>query len=402
MSLFEIHLKRGTRFFGTPTAARHASAQPQVELLEERACPSVAAPTGLQLTAISSTQVKLTWVNPAGSLGTDIYMWNGSSSSLIASVGKGVTTYTVNNLTPDQTQWFSVAAFDSTTTAQSAWVSVMTPAYAITAPSNVHVANATQTSVTLAWSNSTGATGYKIYEWNGTTAVLVGSTTIASPAFTVTGLSAGQSYYFYVQAYNADNSASSGWVSATAAGEMLAAPGSLKATAAGAGTIALSWAQSAGATGYRVYEWNGSSYSSAVLVASLGSSATGYQATGLLSGQTYWFYVQAYNALGSASSGWVSAATTAAAATLKAPTNLVAKPDGTSTASLSWTGATGAAGYNILVWEGTWVSVAVVPAGTTQYNVSGLYDFGTTWFMVEAFTAGYTQTTYSNEAFVTL
>lgn len=401
MSLIEFQLRNRPRFFGTPTAARRATVRPAVEILEERDCPSVVAPTGLTLTAISSTQVKLTWTNPAGSLGTNIYTWNGTSSSIIGNVGKGVTTFTVSNLTPNQTQWFSISAFDATTTAQSAWMSVTTPAMAITAPTNVHEVSSTQTSITLAWTNGADATGYRVYEWNGSSGVLVGSTTPAAPALTVNGLTAGVTYYFYVQAYNADNSVSTSWVTASTTGEGLATPTGLKASANGAGTIALSWGNAAGATGYRVYQWSGNSLSSPVMIATLPANTTAYQATGLSPGATYWFYVQAYTATSTTNTGWVSAATSAAAA-LQAPTHVTAQPDGSSTATVSWTGSAAAAGYEIYKWEGTWVPVANVSAGTTEYNVTGLSDMQSNWLMVESYTAGYAQTAYSSAVFVNL
>jgi hypothetical protein len=398
MSLFDIRLKRSSRFFGTPTAARFASLR--VEVLEERQCPSVASPTGLTLTALSSTQVKLTWTNPAGSLGTIINTWNGSATTALAYVGKGVTTYTVNNLTPNQVQWFAVTAYDSTTSAQSAWQSITTPANAITAPTNVRAAG-TQNSVSLAWTNGTGETGYRVYRWNGTSSVLVGTATPSSPAITVTGLTSGASYYFYVQAYNATNSVSTSWITASTTGTSLSAPTNLKTSVLGSSTVALSWNDSVGETGYKVYQWNGSSLSSPVLIATLAANTTGYQAVGLLPGQTYYFYVQAYNAIASANTAWVSALTTAVL--LQPPTHLAVQPNGATNAILSWTGSTTAAGYRILEWNGyTWSPIAVVSASTHQYDIAGLSSDQTNWLMVESFTTNYAETAFSRALFVNL
>ncbi len=402
MPLFEFRLKRGPHFFGTPTAARTAaSVQPQAEALEERQCPSVAAPTGLELTALSSTQVKLTWTNPAGSLGTRVYTWNGTATVLVTQLAKGVTTYTASNLTPNATQWFAVDAYDATTSAMSAWATITTPADPITAPTNVRVGNTTQTSISLAWTNGTGATGYRIYKWSGTGAVLVGATTPSVPAFTVNGLTPGMSYYFYVQAYIATNSVSTGWISASTAGVSIAAPTNLKANVLGSGTIALSWNNSAGNAGYKVYLWNGSSLISPTLIATLAANTTGYQAVGLLPGQTYYFYVQAFNASASANSAWVSATTTAAV--LQPPTHVVAQPDGATNALLSWTDAAGADGYRIFVWTGiSWNPVAVVSASAHQYDVAGLTAGATNWLMVESFTTNDAEAAFSSVVFVNL
>jgi hypothetical protein len=403
MSLFDIRLTRRTRFFGTPTAARTAATvQPQVEVLEERECLSVAAPTGLTLTALSSTQVKLTWTNPAGSLGTRIYTWNGSTTILLTQLGKGVTTYTAGNLTPNATQWFAVEAHDASTSARGAWASIMTPADAITVPTNVRVGNATQTSITLAWTNGTGEIGYRIYRWTGVSAVLVGTTTPSTPAFTVNGLTAGITYYFYVQAYNATNSVSTDWISAAPTAQSITAPANLKTDVLGPSTIALSWNNAAGATGYKVYQWNGNSAVAPIVIAILAANTTGYQAVGLVPGQTYWFYVQATNATASANSAWVSAATTAAAP-LQPPTQLVVQPNGTSSALLSWTDPARADGYRVFVWTGVaWNPVAVLPAGTHQFNVTGLAPAATNWLMVESFTTNFAEAAFSSAVFVNL
>ena len=260
MSLFDLSLKRRPRFFGSPTAARHAvNVHPQFEVLEDRTCMSVATPTGLQLTALSSTQVKLTWTNPAGSLGTRILFWNGTTTNTIAQVAKGVSTFTATNLKPNTTQWFSVQAFDASTNAQGSWVAILTPPDAITVPTNLHVASTTQTQVTLAWANGTGVTGYRIYGWDGTKAVLLGTTTPSVPAFTVNNLTPGTNYYFYVQAFNSTNSVNTDWVTATTTATSITAPSNLKTSVLGPGTIGLSWKDSAGETGYRVYQWDGNS-----------------------------------------------------------------------------------------------------------------------------------------------
>jgi ribosomal protein S12 methylthiotransferase accessory factor YcaO len=82
---------------------------------------------------------------------------------------------------------------------------------------------------------------------------------------------------------------------------------------------------------------------------------------------------------------------------------LVAQPNGTTNALLSWTDAARATGYRIFVWMGTyWNPVAVVAAGTTQYNVSGLTAGATNWLMVESYTTNYAETAYSSAVFVNL
>jgi hypothetical protein len=395
MSLIDIVLPRRKK-------AGSQWCRPTVELLEDRQCPSVAAPTGLQLTAISPTQVKLTWNNVAGDFGYRVYRWDGSNTLLAATVGKDITTATVGQLLPNQTQWFTVQAYDLSTAAQTAWASVQTPADAITVPTNVRLTNITQTTMTLQWGKATGATGYNIFGWNGTQAFQIGSTNATTLAFNLSGLSQGVIYYFYVQAFNNTNTASSDWISATTLSTGIAAPTNLKTQVLGTSTIALSWKDVANETGYRVFGWNGNSATSPVVLATLAANTTGYQAVGLLPGQTYWFYIQAYNATNFANTAWVTA-TTVAALPLQPPTQLTAASSGPNSVQLTWVEPARAVGYRVYVWNGfSWSLATSIAAGTHKTTISGLTSSMTHWFFVEAFTTNSAEVADSSVVFVNL
>ena len=113
--------------------------------------------------------------------------------------------------------------------------------------------------------------------------------------------------YFYVTAYNATSSASSGWVSVVMpAAPPVAPPTNLTATATSTTTGTLSWSASAGATGYAIYYWNGFQ---AVLLGTVGSGTTSVTIQGLAAGSTTYFAVVAYNNTSSAASNWVALTT---------------------------------------------------------------------------------------------
>jgi titin len=394
MSLIDIVLQRRR----AKTAREY---RPTAEVLEERQCPAVAAPTGFHLTALSISQVKLTWNDVAGELGFNIYQWNGTKSVLVASPAKGVTSFTIGALQPNTTYYFSVAAFDRATIAATPWEAVTTPPNAITAPTNLHVGNVTSTSVSLAWNLVPSASSYSIYGWNGSHAFLIGSTPGNVPSFIVKNLTPGVTYYFYVQSVNPTNSANSSWVSATTTSPGITAP-PLTAQVLGPSTIALSWKDVNNETGFKIYEWNGNSALSPVLIATLPAQTTGYQVTGLLPGTTYWFYVQAFNATNFANSAWVSAATPAALP-LQAPTQVLVTQTGPNSVNVKWNAVARAAGYRIGHWNGTsWDLVATVTAGTLTAPVTGLAAGQTHWFIVEAFTDNFGEVAYSNPVFINL
>jgi hypothetical protein len=369
--------------------------RPIVEVLEVRQCLSVAAPTGLHAVALSPTEVKLTWHDVVGEQGFRIFRLDGTQSMLVSSVARGVTAFTVTKLPPNTTQIFSVEAHDLTTLASSAWVAIMTPADPITAPTHVHITAITQTSMTLQWTNANGATGYRIYGWDGANAIQIGTTTPNVPAFTVNNLTPGISYHFYVQAI-------SDWVSAATLSPGITAPADLKTQVISTSTIGLSWKNVANAAGYRVYLWNGNASSTPVVIANLAANKTGFQATGLLPGTTYWFYVQAFKATNFANTAWVTA-TTVAAIPLEAPTRLTVEINGPTSIVLSWVEPARAAGYRVFEWTGTsWGLVTTVPKGTHTLPINSLTAHLTHWFFVQAFTDNFAEVSYSSAVFANL
>jgi cellulose 1,4-beta-cellobiosidase len=81
----------------------------------------------------------------------------------------------------------------------------------------------------------------------------------------------------------------------------------------------------------------------------------------------------------------VSVKTLAAATVLSAPTNVVATATSTTTATLSWTAATGATSYQIYYWNGSQgVMIGSVGSATTSVTISGLSPGTTSYFAIVA------------------
>ena len=400
MALIDLVLKRRAQSFGSRQP--FTVCQPRFELLEVRECMSVTAPTGLHLTAVSSTQVKITWNNVASASGYIVYRWDGTQAVFLAQISKGGLSFTTGGLLPNQTQWFAVTAFDNATTAQSAWQSITTLPDAITVPTKLTATATSLTSVTLGWTPATGETGYRIFGWNGTTAVQVGTATASQTAFVASNLTAGTTYYFYLQAFNNTNSASTDWVTVTTPANSVSSPSNLKTKVLGPSTIQLNWTDSTGETGYKVYQWNGNSAVTPVVIATLAANVTSYQAIGLVPGGTYWFYVQAYSGINVANSIWVNATTTAAVP-LQAPTNIGVQIAGTGSVIVSWTNVSRAVGYRVFVWaNNTWTLAASVASNAHQATVTGLGTNQTQWFMVESYTDNFAEFAFSGMTFINL
>ncbi len=164
--------------------------------------PSV--PTGLTATAVSATQVNLTWnasTDNVGVTGYRIYR----AGALLATLG-AVTSYQNTGLSASSSYAYTVLAVDAA--GNSGWtatpVSVKTPAPDTIAPSVPTGFTATAVSATqvnLTWNASTdnvGVTGYWVYLND----VMLGTTTTAT-SFQHTSLIAGTTYNYRVSAHDA-------------------------------------------------------------------------------------------------------------------------------------------------------------------------------------------------------
>ncbi|WP_283138046.1 cellulose binding domain-containing protein [Rhizohabitans arisaemae] len=167
-------------------------------------------------------------------------------------------------------------------------------------PGTPTVTGVTDTSISLAWTGSSGTvTGYRVYEGANVRATVTGTTA------TISGLALCQPHTYTVKAYNSvGESAASGSVTGTTSGcqGVPGVPGTPTVSGKTNSSLTLAWTGSSGTvTGYRVYEG-----------ANVRATVTGTTATisglGLCEPHTY--TVKAYNSIGeSAASGSVSGTT---------------------------------------------------------------------------------------------
>ena len=181
-----------------------------------------------------------------------------------------------------------------------------------TAPTGLAASSITQTTATLSWTASTdnvAVTGYSVYQ-NGS---LLATTT--STSYSLTGLTAGTTYTYYVTAYDAagNNSSASSTISVTTVTpdtQSPTAPTNLASSSITSSSVTLSWTASTdnvAVTGYNIYR-NGSLLTT--------TTSTSYSVTGLSASTTYTFYVTAYDAAGNVSSASSTLSVTTLASTI--------------------------------------------------------------------------------------
>jgi hypothetical protein len=176
--------------------------------------PALSGPSGLAATAVSSTQIGLTWVdNDTAEQGFKIERSAGVGStgfSQIATVGANVTSFSNTGLTASTSYSYRVRAYNTDgDSGYSNTAAAATPAAAGTpdAPSKLTAAAVSKSQIDLAWADNAGnETGFIIERGKGATGT--DFTRIATVGANVTrysntGLTANTAYRYRVYAYNA-------------------------------------------------------------------------------------------------------------------------------------------------------------------------------------------------------
>ncbi|MDR1786901.1 MAG: fibronectin type III domain-containing protein [Treponema sp.] len=252
-----------------------------------------AAPTGVTAAALSTTSIQVSWTEATGASGYDVYYHTADNSSAATKVSGATSPHTQSGLASGTRYYVWVKAKNSS--GESAFSAGANAVTQLPAPTGVNATAATASSITLSWDSVTNATSYDLYYSSTTTAPSsAGKTSVASTSDTLTGLSAGTTYYIWVKAKNAV--ATSGLSAYTSRITVPAAPTGVQAAAQSSSSIQVSWSAVTGAASYTVYRSDsaGGTYSA---IAS-GISAVSYTDSGLPVETTRYYKVSASNASG--------------------------------------------------------------------------------------------------------
>jgi fibronectin type 3 domain-containing protein len=350
----------------------------------------IAAPSGLSATAISPSQIRISWTALAGATGYHLYR----DGSLLP-LKSVVSTSTVDSgLAASTLHCYAVSGFNAAgvESPKSAQVCATTQ---LTAPATPTGLTATGSegppaTVTLAWNASFGAAVYRIYRDGGEPPAFTPSLSVAAPAVTArdTGgtapLLARTGYCYTIAAVDAsgNESAQSTSVCTATGGVAPPSPTGLSATLLAGPQVRLNWSAAPGAVVYRIYRDGVRTLSAA------GPTATD---TTVFANNVYCYTVSAEDGLGNESAKSAAVCIATSGAPPLAPTDLSALvgvlapgPPATFRVDLTWTASSGAVVYRIyrdgaliLSATGPTVTDTTVAANQTYcYAISAQDYFG--------------------------
>ena len=400
LTFTDLTVTNGVTYYYKVTATNAIGESPRSN--EASATPSPpasapGAPQGLTVTAGDAT-VSLSWSPPSsdgGSPITNYKIYRGTVSngeSLLQTIGNTLS-YTDDSVTNGQTYFYKVSAVNSVGDGPLSNEASATPISSATVPGAPQdlTATAGDTTVSLAWSPPTSnggspITNYLIYRGTTSDGETLVQTLPVVLAYTDSGLTNGQPYFYKVTAKNAvgQGPRSNEATATPAAGQTVpSAPRSLSAVP-GDGLIGLTWlapSSDGGSpiTNYNVYRGTTPHGETQTPLATVGN-VTSYTDTSATNGVTYYYVVKAVNGVGEGgASNEASATPVAGPSAPGAPTNLRAIP-GNGNVSLTWSAPSSNGGSPITTYT--------VYRGTNSGNQSYSVQVGTV--------TSYTDTALSN------
>ncbi len=337
-----------------------------------------AAPSNLVATALSQTEIRLTWnENASNEDAIEVWRSTGGPFALHAGLGPNQTSYLDQNLTANTLYVYQARAVNqggnSAFSNQAGATTLPNPP---AAPSGLTATAVSGSQINLAWGdNSTNEVEFvlEVSSDGGTTFAFLATRAENTTTYSHTGLTPETTRHYRVKARNAGgDSGYSNIAFATTPQVPPAAPTNLTATALSSSEIRLSWNDVSSEQGYRIERRQGND--PFAFLAEVGSNTTTYTDSGLAANTLYVYRVQALNAAGS--SGWSNEASARTAqAAPAAPSGLTATAVSATQVDLAWTDESGnELGFILERSENagaSWSQVASLPANVTLASDTG-------------------------------
>ena len=347
---------------------------------------AVSAPTNLKVTEYSDKAAKLNWSKVAGATGYLVYYStdNSNFTKLKTINSQSTTSYTVGGLTAGKAYYFALISYTDingkiTKSKRTSSLKITaTSSSSVPAPSNLKVAEYSNSAIKLTWTKASDVTGYYVYRsTDGKKYSKIKTLKASTTAYTNTSLTAGQKYYYSIASYkNTSTGAvaigpkSSAVNALTISSSKLSYPSGFAVKEVATDAIKLVWNKSSNASGYYIYRSiDNKNFSK---IKALPSSSTSYTDIALYLDTTYYYKIASYdNSNGSiglsAKSPAVNAKTTSTSVSFTSKTST------STTITLNWDypSATGYQIYRLDINTGKYVKIASTSAKSyTDRNLS--------------------------------
>ena len=280
-----------------------------------------AAPTNLSATAISSSQVNLSWTAPVNVTSSQVNGYKieastgctGIFSPLVVNTTSTATAYSNTGLVSGICYQYRVSAINPIGVGDASNTASVTTFSESSAPRSLNASAVSPSQINLSWlapasSGRTPVNGYKIERRNACTAsfiIVVANTTNTNTAFSNTGLTNGTCYQYRVYAHNAvgtspasnNATATTPQIQVPVQPRVPSAPTGLSVISQSGSSLKLTWTTpadqgSSPIKGYRIQRNN------TTIVNNTSSIQTSYIDSGLLIGHQQIYRVAAWNSVG--------------------------------------------------------------------------------------------------------
>jgi chitodextrinase len=370
------------------------------------------APSNLTASAVSSSQINLSWAdNSDNETGFKIErsLTSGSGFSQIATVSANTTSFQNTGLSASTKYYFRLRAYngvgDSSYSNETNATTQAQEACEPAAPTDLVSTIIDRNQVVLTWvDNSTNENGFSVERKLAlvSTFSIIGNTGANSTSYTDLTVSPSTSYNYRVRAFNGCGAGVSDYtniLSVTTLADTPPAPTNFIA-AGGPLRADLSWTDnSTNETGFKI-ERSLTAGSGFTQIATVGSNITSYRNSGLTAYTTYYYRVYAYNINGNSGYSNIDSATPwGDTEAPSAPTNLAGSAISSSEINLVWTASTdniGVVGYYIYR-----NGLKVGSTSGTSYTDNYLLPNTTYTYQVTAFDQANNESNKSNSIQVT-
>lgn len=376
-----------------------------------------AAPTVNAATSIAANEFTANWSTSTGANGyyLDVSSQSNFSSFLSGFNSKDVgnsTSYLIPSLSSGTTYYYRVKGYNTGgASSNSVSQSVVTLP---SAPSTAAASNITATAFDANWASSTSATGYKL---DVSTDPLFGAGNFVSGyqdkdvgnvlTYSVSGLTAGTTYYYRVRGYNGSGTDGSSTIITVVT--IPPSPVEQVASSISRNSFSANWSAASGANGYYLDVSTNSGFTAGNFVSGYQNLDVGniltYTITGLSSSTQYYYRIRAYNSAGTSGNSGTASPVTALGIPKEPASSPASVVTGTSFQA-NWVSSFTAASYRLDVSPASdfssfvtgWNDVNV--GNVTSYSVNTNVNGGTNYYYrVRAVNAAGTS---SNSAVISL